>query len=52
MDITQLRRFLSIVIHLGKFLENLADKTQPLRELLNKKNGWVWSKAQEKAFQA
>ena len=50
-DITQLRRFLGMVNHLGKFLENLADKTQPLRELLNKKNAWIWSEAQEKAFQ-
>ena len=51
-DITQLRRFLGMVNHLGKFLENLADKTQPLRELLNKKNAWICGKAQEKAFQS
>ncbi len=35
-DIEDLRRFLGLVNHLMKFWPNLADKTQPLRDLLKK----------------
>ena len=37
---------------LGKFSPSLATLTQPLRELLSKKNAWIWSSAQDQAFQA
>ena len=36
--------------HLSKFSPNLAEKTKPLRELLNKKNHWVWEQPQRTAF--
>ena len=35
---------------LGKFTANLAQLTQPLRELLAKKNAWVWGHPQQNAF--
>ena len=40
-----------MVNHLSKFAQNLAERTKPLRELLNKKNHWVWGEPQREAFQ-
>ncbi len=37
---SEMRRFIGMINHLGKFLPNLAEKTQPLRDLLQKKNMW------------
>ena len=39
-----------MVNQLGKFTPNLADLTQPLRELLSKKKTWLWGTSQEQAF--
>ena len=39
-----------MVNQLGKFSRNLAELTQPLRDLLSKKNTWIWSEAQDQAF--
>ena len=36
--------------HLGKFSPNLAELSQPLRELLGKNNSWTWDDTQDKAF--
>ena len=47
-----LLRFLGMVNYMSKFIPNLADLTQPLRELLHKEVEWHWSKRQEKTFQA
>ena len=41
-DTTKRGRFPQIPSHLSKFIPNLADKTKPLCELLNKRNQWVW----------
>ena len=49
-DVPELRRLLGMVNHLGKFTPNLADITQPLRELLKKDNDWTWGPDQETAF--
>ncbi|XP_042071888.1 uncharacterized protein K02A2.6-like [Haplochromis burtoni] len=49
-DVGGVRRFLGMVNHLGKYLPHLAEKTQPLRELLSTKNMWCWSEAQQTAF--
>ena len=49
-SITELRRFMGMVNQLGKFSPNLAEISQPLRELLSSKNAWVWSSSQEDAF--
>ena len=35
---------------LGKFFPNLAQITQPLRELLKKARIWQWTEAQQQAF--
>ena len=49
-DIAQLRRFLGMVNQVGKYIPNLADITKPLRDLLSKNNAWLWTEAQQKAF--
>ena len=36
--------------HLSKFSPNLAEKTKPLHELLNKRNQWTWGEPQQTAF--
>ena len=41
---------LGVSNHLSKFSSNLAEKTKPLCELLNKGNQWVWEEAQQRAF--
>uniref|UniRef100_A0A096LW99 CCHC-type domain-containing protein n=1 Tax=Poecilia formosa TaxID=48698 RepID=A0A096LW99_POEFO len=41
-NISEVRRFLGMVNHLGKFLPHLAEKTRPLRDLLKKSNMWSW----------
>ena len=48
--IPELRRFLGMVNQLGKFSPNLANITQPLRELLKKTRMWQWTEVQHKAF--
>ena len=50
-NITELRRFLGMANQMGKFSPNLAQATQPLRELLNKNHAWQWGQMQEEAFQ-
>ena len=49
-DVSQLRRFLGMINQMGKFLPNLAALTEPLRQLLSKKNEWFWGPAQVSAF--
>ena len=51
-DKPALLRFLGMVNYMSKFIPNLANLTQPLRELLHKEVEWHWSERQEKAFQA
>ena len=51
-NVSELRRFMGMVNQLGKFSPNLADLTQPLRELLSKKCAWLWGTDQEQAFAA
>ena len=47
---SEVRRFLGMTNHLGKFLPHLAEKTQPLRDLLRKENVWSWGESQQRAF--
>ena len=44
------RRYLGMVNHLAKFVPNLAETTQPLRELLVKNRLWTWTENQQTAF--
>lgn len=39
-----------MVNQLGKFIPQLSEKDKPLRDLLSKKNCWVWGSDQVKAF--
>ena len=41
---------MGMVNQLGKFSSNLADLTQPLRQLLSNKYTWMWGPAQDKPF--
>ena len=50
-SVTELRQFMGMVNQLGRFSPHLAEISQPLRELLTKKNEWVWGPDQETAFQ-
>ncbi len=50
-NISEVRRFLGMVNHLGKFVHHLAEKTQLLRDLLKKSNMWVWGPQQQEAFE-
>ena len=50
-NVGEVRRFLGMVNQLSKFSPNLADLTQPLRELPIKNNEWVWGEPQRQAFQ-
>ena len=50
-DVPSLRRLLGMVNHVGKFAPNLAEVTQPLRELLKKDNDWTWGPQQQTAFE-
>ncbi|XP_054871220.1 uncharacterized protein K02A2.6-like [Amphiprion ocellaris] len=49
-NVSEVCSFLGMVNQLGKFIPRLAEKDKPLRDLLSKKNQWVWSCAQQKAF--
>ena len=49
-NISEIRRFMGMVNQLGIFSKTLATLTQPLRELLNKKQAWIWRPSQEQAF--
>ena len=49
-NVGDVRRFLGMCNHLSKFSPNLAEKTKPLRELLNKRNQWTWGEPQQTAF--
>ncbi|XP_051916322.1 uncharacterized protein K02A2.6-like [Hippocampus zosterae] len=48
---TELRSFLGMLTQLGRFVPQLAERDKPLRDLLSKKNCWVWSVDQARAFQ-
>ena len=50
-SVTDLRRTLQMVNQLWKFTPNIAEMSQPLRELLSTKKAWLWGPQQERAFQ-
>ena len=49
-NIFDLRRFMGMTNQLGKFSQNLAELSQPLRQLLTKKSTWLWGPEQDKTF--
>lgn len=48
-NVSELRSFLGMVNQRGKFVPQLAEKDKPLRDLLSKKNHWVWGADQVRA---
>ncbi|XP_014774108.1 uncharacterized protein LOC106871877 [Octopus bimaculoides] len=50
-NVSELRRLLSMANHVGKFTENLAETTKPLRDLLKRETTWIWDQPQETVFQ-
>ncbi|XP_017487155.1 PREDICTED: uncharacterized protein LOC108375524 [Rhagoletis zephyria] len=49
-NVKELQRFLGMVTYVSKFIKNLADITQPLRQLLRKDVEWVWDTQHNEAF--
>ncbi|UYV77931.1 K02A2.6-like [Cordylochernes scorpioides] len=49
-DVHGVRRFLGMVNHLGRFVENLSEIVAPLNQLLVKGQDFVWDCSQEGAF--
>lgn len=49
-NLVELQRFLGMVQYLTKFIKNMSEKTQPLRELLKSDVEWVWTDRQDAAF--
>ena len=50
-DASSMRRFLGMVQYLSKFMAQLAKKTAPLRQLLKTGVPFVWTAAQQQAFE-
>ena len=50
-NVDEVRVFLGMVNHMGKFAQHLADKTKPIRDLMQKDRQWVWGPPQQKAFE-
>lgn len=48
---TELRRFLGMVNQLGKFSPQVANISQPLRELLSTKKTWLWGPPKNEALE-
>ncbi|KAK9731089.1 RNase H-like domain found in reverse transcriptase [Popillia japonica] len=48
--ITDIRRFLGMINHLTKFVDNVAEESKPLRELLKQNNVFCFSDEYEKCF--
>ena len=51
-DVSQLRSFLGLMTHYGKFLRNLSTVVAPLNRLLGKGVKWIWSTEEQNAFEA
>ena len=49
-DVHDVRRFLGLANQLGRFSPSLASLSQPLRDLLVKRNSWCWTESHQTAF--
>lgn len=47
----ELQRFMGMVNYVGKFVQGLSCRNQPLRELLQKTVAWHWNEKHEQCFQ-
>ena len=43
--------FLGLITHVGKFINNLSEQTEPLRQLLRKDIIFQWERSQHKSFE-
>ena len=50
-NVGDVRRFLVMVNQMGKFTPNLAERTKPLRDLLQKDSDWTWGPPQQSSFE-
>ncbi|XP_065073800.1 uncharacterized protein K02A2.6-like, partial [Ochlerotatus camptorhynchus] len=50
-NVSELRSFLGLVTYVGRFVSNLAGKTEPLRKLLRTGSIFRWKQEQNAAFQ-
>ena len=50
-NVTELKQVLGLVNYVGKFLPGLSSELHPITALLRRKSEWVWSDAQENAFE-
>lgn len=48
--IAELRSFLGLITYVGRFISNLAAKTEPLRRLLRAGSSFQWNQEQQEAF--
>ena len=49
-NVSDVRRLLEIVNQVDQSIDNLATKTEPLRQLLKRENAWIWTPSHEKSF--
>jgi hypothetical protein len=49
-NVSDISYLLGTVNQLSKFSPNLAEITQPMRELLVKENAWLWGEPQRRSF--
>ena len=50
-NVGDVRRFLGVINQQARYIPQLAEKTEPLRNLLVKNNQWVWGPPQRTAFE-
>ena len=50
-NVTQLKSFLGMAQYLSRFSPNLAEVSEPLRDLLSRKNVWRWEECHTNAFE-
>ncbi|XP_018494580.1 uncharacterized protein K02A2.6-like, partial [Galendromus occidentalis] len=50
-DKKELQRFLGVVNFVGGFIENMSEKTKPLRDLVKDDVEFLWTSEQQKAFE-
>ena len=51
-NISELRHYMSMINQLGKFTHKITELTQPLRDLVSKRNSWIRGLNQKDSFQA
>ena len=50
-DVAGVKRLCGVVQYMVKFLPDLANEMEPIRELTRKEVSWNWSNERERAFQ-